>query len=354
LAHAHAAGVVHRDLKPDNILIDGQGQAFITDFGIAKLSDESLGTELTGSGSMLGTAHYMAPEQIAGSAQVDHRADLYALGVITYELLTGHLPLGRFAEPSKTSGLDAKIDDVVMKSLERDPAKRWQSATELRQAMVGMDDAARARPQDRSKSETPTSDNIEVGPIHIDEECVRIGNWIRVDRHGTHTGKRHWKQAHWTSAPVTTNEKTHNRLYHAGMTQVLCGTVLGVGLWLSTHHGTTGTWETQLALVMTLLIVASGISLLCHCLLPLALVGGIGLFGILPWAWTLHWFWFIVVLIGVLSVWGKIRSFHKLVAHYQAPTPWTRWAWGLPLILVACTLAIWIASRYVLAPDHMP
>lgn len=141
LAHAHAAGVVHRDLKPENILIDGQGRAVITDFGLAKLRDDAPaeGTALTGSGTMLGTAHYMAPEQVAGAASVDHRADLYALGVIIYELLTGNLPLGRFQPPSQASGMDARVDAVVMKSLEREPGERWQSAAEVRRAVEGLD-----------------------------------------------------------------------------------------------------------------------------------------------------------------------------------------------------------------------
>jgi hypothetical protein len=142
LAHAHAQGVVHRDLKPENILIDGCGRPKIADFGLAKLRASAI--DLTQTGETLGTLHYMAPEQVANAADVDHRADLYAMGVIIYELLTGSLPLGRFAPPSQ-AGADRRLDEVVLKSLEREPGKRWQSAAELGQAMAGIDRRAQAR-----------------------------------------------------------------------------------------------------------------------------------------------------------------------------------------------------------------
>ncbi len=135
LEHAHAAGVVHRDLKPENILIDGRGNAHIADFGLAKLNEG--GQELTGTGEVLGTLHYMAPEQLASAAAVDHRADLYALGVIIYEMLTGSLPLGRFAPPSDSIGVAASMDAVVLKSLEPDPVRRFGSAGEMRSALEG-------------------------------------------------------------------------------------------------------------------------------------------------------------------------------------------------------------------------
>ena len=142
--HAHAQGVVHRDLKPENILIDGQGQPKIADFGLAKLRSSIKG-DLTQSGHALGTLHYMAPEQVSGAAHVDHRADVYALGVVFYEMLTGNLPLGRCLPPSE-SGADPRLDEVVLKSLEREPDKRWQSVEELRKAMAGVQNSPATSP----------------------------------------------------------------------------------------------------------------------------------------------------------------------------------------------------------------
>ena len=132
LAYAHGQGVVHRDLKPENILVDAAGRLRIADFGLAKLMAGEPGSQaLTGTGQVLGTAAYMAPEQVIGSPEVDHRADLYALGVLAYELLTGHLPLGRFEPPSRQPGVDGRLDGVILRALERDPGRRWQQATDF-------------------------------------------------------------------------------------------------------------------------------------------------------------------------------------------------------------------------------
>jgi hypothetical protein len=132
LAYAHGQGVVHRDLKPENILVDTAGRLRIADFGLAKLMAGEPGSQaLTGTGQVLGTAAYMAPEQVIGSPEVDHRADLYALGVLAYELLTGHLPLGRFEPPSRQPGVDVRLDGVILRALERDPDRRWQQAKEF-------------------------------------------------------------------------------------------------------------------------------------------------------------------------------------------------------------------------------
>jgi serine/threonine protein kinase len=103
LKFAHGEGILHRDIKPENVLLDSKGQVKIADFGIAKLVDEAdpgLVT-LTMQGSILGSPHYMAPEQIETPGDVDQRADIYSLGVVLYEMLTGELPIGRFALPSQ-------------------------------------------------------------------------------------------------------------------------------------------------------------------------------------------------------------------------------------------------------------
>jgi serine/threonine protein kinase len=130
LQFAHDSGVMHRDIKPENILLDGRGRVKLVDFGIAKLLvGESRDPALTLTGVRVGTPQYMAPEQVERPADVDHRADIYSLGVVFYELLTGELPLGRFAAPSSKTPLDARVDEIVMRALESEQttASRWEA-----------------------------------------------------------------------------------------------------------------------------------------------------------------------------------------------------------------------------------
>ncbi|MEO1615829.1 MAG: serine/threonine-protein kinase [Planctomycetota bacterium] len=150
LSYAHDEGVVHRDIKPENLLFDNRGRLKITDFGLAKLiasrtkepGEETSQAEATHDPTrgIVGTLHYMAPEQLENPTSVDHRADIYALGVVFYEMLTGELPIGRFDPPSeiqsspKESGLakvliDVRLDEVVMRALEKHPEKRYGSAS---------------------------------------------------------------------------------------------------------------------------------------------------------------------------------------------------------------------------------
>lgn len=144
LAYAHARGVVHRDLKPDNVLVQPDGRTKVLDFGLAGLYVQ--GAEcLTQSNVAMGTANYMAPEQRKDAKHVDHRADLYSFGVMAYELLTGELPVGRFPPPSKTvPGLDKAWDSLVERCLEAEPAKRPHSALELAHALEGLSGASPA------------------------------------------------------------------------------------------------------------------------------------------------------------------------------------------------------------------
>src|SRR5256712_1163047 len=146
LAYAHAPGVVHRDIKPDNVLLSGR-HALVMDFGVAKaLSEASAGTELTTAGVALGTPAYMAPEQAAADPHIDQRADLYAVGVLGYELVTGGPPFVARTTPEvlaaqvtqRPEPLEARrpacppaLAHILMKSLEKRPADRWQNADEL-------------------------------------------------------------------------------------------------------------------------------------------------------------------------------------------------------------------------------
>ena len=142
LQYAHGEGVLHRDIKPDNILLDAKGRAKIADFGIAKLAGEAESQALlTHSGMHLGTPAYMAPEQLEKPGEVDHRADIYSLGVVLYEMLTGELPLGRFAAPSRKSSVDERIDEIVFRTLEKEREHRYQSAEEVKTRVEGLSDS---------------------------------------------------------------------------------------------------------------------------------------------------------------------------------------------------------------------
>ena len=133
LQFAHDEGILHRDIKPENILLDTRGRVKIADFGIAKLVGEAKEqVTLTASGLAIGTPHYMAPEQLEHPQDVDQRADIYSLGVVFYEMLTGELPIGRFAPPSQKSSVDARVDDVVFRALEKEREKRFHSAGEVK------------------------------------------------------------------------------------------------------------------------------------------------------------------------------------------------------------------------------
>jgi serine/threonine-protein kinase len=171
LAYAHARGVVHRDIKPDNILLDrDSGRAMVTDFGIARAAEA--GTRLTVTGIAVGTPAYMSPEQALGEHQIDGRSDIYSLGVVGYQMLTGVTPFSasntpamlmkHVSEPPRPIAKhrrDAPPDltAAIERSLAKGPEDRWQSAAELRDilsgrhvaAFAGRSNAAAHRPNDR-------------------------------------------------------------------------------------------------------------------------------------------------------------------------------------------------------------
>jgi len=151
LSAAHAFSVIHRDIKPDNILLDGtRGRVMVTDFGIAKAMSGGSGGTLTSAGVAIGTPQYMSPEQAAGEKEIDGRSDLYSLGIVAYQMLTGELP---FNAPSVAGVLMKQITEMppslilkrpdcpedlalaVARCLEKDPENRWPSADALRRAL---------------------------------------------------------------------------------------------------------------------------------------------------------------------------------------------------------------------------
>ena len=142
LQYAHEQGILHRDIKPENILLDAKGRVKIADFGIAKLiGDDKPDFSLTATGAALGTPHYMAPEQLEKPTTVDHRADIYSLGVVFYEMLTGELPIGRFAAPSAKTPVGVNVDEVVFRTLEKDRERRYQSAGAMKTEVEHLTDA---------------------------------------------------------------------------------------------------------------------------------------------------------------------------------------------------------------------
>jgi Protein kinase domain len=150
LGHAHHHGIVHRDVKPDNILLDHAGHVLVTDFGIAKAAQAASVSQLTTEGMVVGTPHYMSPEQATGE-QVDARSDIYSLGIVLYQMLTGAPPFDGDSAQSilmKQATAEAvpvrrlrddvpvALAEVVDRTLAKDPAERFQTAEQLSQALV--------------------------------------------------------------------------------------------------------------------------------------------------------------------------------------------------------------------------
>lgn len=149
LDHAHRQGIVHRDIKPDNVLLeDESGRALLTDFGVAKAVDK--GETLTRHGTVVGTPHYMSPEQASGRSDIDGRSDIYSLGVMAYAMLAGRLPFeGKTAadiltkhltqEPAPLRSVAPAVSDSTVQAVERclakDPAARWPDARSLKLAL---------------------------------------------------------------------------------------------------------------------------------------------------------------------------------------------------------------------------
>jgi len=154
LAYAHAAGVVHRDIKPDNVLLDADsGRAMVTDFGIARAaSDDGDSPRLTATGAALGTPAYMSPEQCAGDREIDGRSDLYSLGTVAYQMLAGEPPFTGGNTPSimmrqvterpvpvrrRRADVPDDLERIVMRLLEKDPANRFPNGQALVAALDG-------------------------------------------------------------------------------------------------------------------------------------------------------------------------------------------------------------------------
>ena len=207
LQYAHSKGVLHRDIKPENILLDTDGRVKIADFGIAKVlgpeiesssnlfasggasESERAVSRLTATGAVLGTPLYMAPEQLLSPNAVDHRADIFSLGVVFYEMLTGELPMGRFAPPSEKSlanqQIDQRIDEVVLRALAKERELRQQSAGEMKTEVETISSTPRHNPGPppvpyaaASPRQTPSSPSASGATGGSFEPLVRVKNTV--------------------------------------------------------------------------------------------------------------------------------------------------------------------------------
>ncbi|MCE9613831.1 MAG: protein kinase [Lentisphaerae bacterium] len=181
LQYAHDAGIVHRDIKPENILLDRLGRVKVADFGLAKLVGQAepgpAGTAaaaapMTEGGKVIGTPQYMAPEQTDHPSEVDHRADIYSLGVVFYQMLTGEMPGKKLEPPSKKVVIDVRLDEVVLRALEANPERRYQQVSQVKTMVEtivaeGGEEKAGARVQGSGVSPTGSTPAADASLRHF-------------------------------------------------------------------------------------------------------------------------------------------------------------------------------------------
>lgn len=161
LQYAHEHGVVHRDIKPANIMVGYDGRVKVADFGLAKSLTRRQQLSLTQSGFVMGTPHFLAPEAMMPGSTLDHRADIYAVGVMLYQMLTGRLPQGIFEMPSlQVPGLDPRYDQIIVNAMREDREQRFPSVLHLRRAL----DAILTQPVERSEAAQQTVPASVVAP----------------------------------------------------------------------------------------------------------------------------------------------------------------------------------------------
>jgi serine/threonine protein kinase len=206
LQFAHDQGIVHRDIKPENILLDRRGRVKVADFGLAKIVGTERGSvsrsrdenadaseksessitsgsaaghrpalqELTDAGKVMGTPQYMSPEQIHAPSEVDHRADIYALGVVFYQMLTGELPGKQLQPPSTKVHIDVRLDEIVLRALEKNPELRYQQVSEVKTLV----ETIVATPPGSSRREEAQAKKAESGkPADKTKRFVPVLRW---------------------------------------------------------------------------------------------------------------------------------------------------------------------------------
>ena len=191
LGYAHRRGVIHRDVKPENVMV-GDDCVILADFGVARPLEAGLDPQLTVAGVIVGTPAYMSPEQVSAEGSIDHRADLYALGVLGYELLTGATPFAglelaqmlvahaiRDPEPiaARRPDVPAALADLVARCLRKDPADRWSSAEALAQALRTITSAATAVTAVSAVSATADSHDAPLEDLHAARAAYERRKW---------------------------------------------------------------------------------------------------------------------------------------------------------------------------------
>jgi predicted Ser/Thr protein kinase len=255
LQYAHEHGVVHRDIKPENVLLDKAGRVKVADFGLAKMMEHGeLDHTLTGAGQVMGTPHYMAPEQWERPKDVDHRADIYSLGVVFYEMLTGELPVGRFAAPSKKSDVDARIDDIVLRTLEREREARYQHAQDVKT------DVGRATSAGAADAPPPPARGAAGEHVEVTEDGVVVTKSgeggkkrVVVGRHGVRVEKQGEKDVHvrwhWDAAEEKARGGKLSKLAVAGVLAAPLAIVVAVVCALGSND-----WWATFTVAMTIAI----------------------------------------------------------------------------------------------------
>lgn len=302
LQYAHDHGILHRDIKPENILLDARGRVKVADFGIARIvGDEQEDFTLTRTGSVLGSAAYIAPEQIERPHDVDHRADLYSLGVVFYEMLTGELPLGRFPAPSEKSSSAPQLDEVVFRILEKERERRYQSADALREGVQTAESRPVARDTVRKTTHIPLFIALSFGGLVL----AGIGRLVSLAALGRG----------WFSSPYfasTESGMDHARLITGALGDLIGKGFTGLGL-LTFSGGQIGCW-------VLLSRMKSGREKITHRAL-------LGAATFIP-----------ALLVLILVVFNPLRDFTDLIYSRQ-PVP-LLWVF-LAFVIVAC------AGRFV-------
>jgi tetratricopeptide (TPR) repeat protein len=352
LQYAHDQGIVHRDIKPENILLDRRGRVKVADFGLAKL----VGAEtfevtpsggpdrlkpvlqtLTAAGKVMGTPNYMAPEQREHPDAVDHRADIYALGVVFYQMLTGELPGQQLQPPSTKVQIDVRLDEVVLRALEKKPELRYQQASVL-------------KTQVETIAQTPGGGGAIPDPA-LFTQAARARDYSLNIGHCLARGWTLVKSDFWPVVGVTTLIWLLSSLATSSLVGIVVLYPLMGGLWLYFLNRIRGN-------PVNVSTVSSGFSVAFFQLVLAGLVAkALTLLGliclILPgiYLWVAWIFTLALVVDKRLDFWPAMELSRKIVSRH-----WWKFFWFLILLalihlagLLACGVGVFIAMPVCLA-----